>query len=269
MKPIIGITGANGFIGQSLIKYLTYRGIKVVVVVRDKSSIKDAAWFACVKPIEVDIFKDTINLKKEGVDVLLHLAWGQLDNYSSKEHYKYALDSRAFISHQIKNGLKHIAVSGTCQEYGIKFGPIKPSEETDPQTAYARAKVELYNKLNKLCKTNKVSLCWARIFYTYGEGQSEKQIMSKLKKAIDNKEKWFDMSMGDQLRDYLPVEKVSEKLSDLLLKKADGIFNIGSNKPISIRRLVTEYAEARGSSIKFRYGIYPYPEYESMAFWAG
>jgi len=47
------------------------------------------------------------------------------------------------------------------------------------------------------------------------------------------------MSGGEQLRDYLSVEEAARYLVSLALNKGDnGIVNICSGKPISIRRMV-------------------------------
>ena len=75
------------------------------------------------------------------------------------------------------------------------------------------------------------------------------------------------MSGGEQLRDYLPVEKAAEKLSNLYKSGKNGIFNVCSGKPISIRNLVESYIE-KESLILFlkKYGYYPYSVYEPMQF---
>jgi len=70
------------------------------------------------------------------------------------------------------------------------------------------------------------------------------------------------------LRDYLPVEEVAARLVALLEHPSfDGVVNICSGQPISVRRLVEEHVVAVGGSIWFNFGHYPYPDYEPMAFW--
>ena len=101
----------------------------------------------------------------------------------------------------------------------------------------------------------------------YGQGQNSKSILSLLDAAIDNGDTVFNMSGGEQLRDYLPIEAVAQQLSDLYDVKAEGTFNICSGQPISIRRLVEERVQKRGCDIKLNLGYYPYPDYEPMAFW--
>ena len=109
---------------------------------------------------------------------------------------------------------------------------------------------------------------WVRLFYTYGKGQSGNSILSQLQKALENADETFNMSGGEQLRDYLPVEKVAEKLADASFDdQLNGIINCCSGIPISIRNLVENYLKENNKHIKLNLGYYPYPDYEPMAFW--
>ena len=76
------------------------------------------------------------------------------------------------------------------------------------------------------------------------------------------------MSRGEQLRDYLPVPKVAKYLLDLATKIQDnGIVNICSGTPVSIRSLVESWIKDNTWSIDINLGYYSYPDYEPMAFW--
>ena len=106
------------------------------------------------------------------------------------------------------------------------------------------------------------------LFYIYGDGQSEESIYSQLKKSIQNSVKKFNMSEGEQIRDFLPIEKVSQHLINLaILNKNIGIVNVCSGKPISVHKLVKFWLEENNWSIELNLGYYPYPNYEPMDFW--
>ncbi|MCD4680088.1 MAG: hypothetical protein K8S00_06855 [Bacteroidales bacterium] len=76
------------------------------------------------------------------------------------------------------------------------------------------------------------------------------------------------MSGGEQLRDYLPVEKVAENIIKISMQdKIDGIINCCSGKPISIRNFVENYLEKANQNIELNLGYHPYPDWEPMAFW--
>ena len=90
-------------------------------------------------------------------------------------------------------------------------------------------------------------------------------LLSQLDSAINNN-KIFNMSGGEQLRDFLPIETVVEQIFELYVSKKKGAFNVCSGKPISIKELVENKIKERGSSIKLNLGYYPYPDYEPMQF---
>jgi nucleoside-diphosphate-sugar epimerase len=112
------------------------------------------------------------------------------------------------------------------------------------------------------------TLQWARLFYMHGPGQSSRSLLAQLDAAIDRGDKEFPMSGGEQLRDYLPVESVARSLAELLdCHNLQGIVNICSGSPISVRSLTENHIRRRGSNIKLCFGAFPYPAHEPFAFW--
>jgi dTDP-6-deoxy-L-talose 4-dehydrogenase (NAD+) len=102
----------------------------------------------------------------------------------------------------------------------------------------------------------------------YGKGQSPKSLFSQLDKAIEEGQETFNMSGGEQIRDYLPIEKVAEYIVRISLQnKVDGIINCCSGQPISVKELVKNYLAAKRKNIYLNLGYYPYPDYEPMRFW--
>ena len=266
-KKVI-VSGATGFIGQHLVPILLKDGYEVLAISRNQKRAEFLPWFKDVKFISYDFHSDQQITKVEGFRGLIHLAWQDLPNYDSSIHVKKNLPcSYRFIDSLIDKGVNQVLIAGTCFEYGLKSGAISSSSTTEPTTQYAIAKDTLRKKLTLLSFKKDFNLQWARIFYMFGKGQNSNSIISQLDFAIKNNQKVFHMSGGEQLRDYLPVEKASEKLSNLYKSGNKGIFNICSGKPISIRNLVESYIEKKNSNIIPKYGYYPYSVYEPMQFW--
>ena len=266
-KKVI-VSGATGFIGQHLIPILLKDGYEVLAISRNQKRAEFLPWFKDVKFISYDFHSDQQITKVEGFRGLIHLAWQDLPNYDSSIHVKKNLPcSYRFIDSLIDKGVNQVLIAGTCFEYGLKSGAISSSSTKEPTTQYAIAKDTLRKKLTLLSFKKDFNLQWARIFYMFGKGQNSNSIISQLDFAIKNNQKVFHMSGGEQLRDYLPVEKASEKLSNLYKSGNKGIFNICSGKPISIRNLVESYIEKKNSNIIPKYGYYPYSVYEPMQFW--
>ena len=103
----------------------------------------------------------------------------------------------------------------------------------------------------------------------YGEGQSKTSLMYLLDKAIQDKDKEFNMSGGEQLRDFLPIDEVVRNISLITKQNShlNQVVNCCSGKPISVKNLVEHYLEEKKYKIRLNLGFYPYPDYEPMRFW--
>ena len=139
---------------------------------------------------------------------------------------------------------------------------------TDPILSYALAKDSLRKYLELLSKTHLFNLQWARLFYIYGAGQHPRSLLNQLEDAIAMGSDRFPMSNGEQLRDFLSVEKATEKLVHLVSRPdITGTVNICSGIPVSVRRFVEDRLAERDSHLALDLGAYPYIDYEPMAFW--
>ncbi len=265
----VAVTGANGFIGKYVVEELNRRSINPVLIVRPSGKVPELYQKHTI--VSIDLKKSPANtFKMMGQpDVLIHLAWAGLPNYNSPHHLEEELPAQyQFLSDLVKCGLKNLVVTGTCFEYGMQSGQLKESLETKPNNPYGFAKDTLRCQLQGLQKIKPFNLTWARLFYLHGEGQSENSLLPQLKKAVQNGDKKFNMSGGEQLRDYLSVLKVAKYILDLATNSQDnGIVNICSGIPISVRSLVESWIKDNTWPININLGYYPYPDYEPMAFW--
>lgn len=266
------VTGASGFIGNYVIEQLFEKKHQVIATSFNEIKAKEKRWFKHVTYICHDIHLNTSeNLfeKFQKPDLVIHLGWGSLSNFKSQEHIDHILPSHyRFLKNLILNGLKDLTCIGTCLEYGMQEGCLSEDMPSNPTIAYPIAKYQLFKQLMLLKNDLNFSLKWVRLFYMYGKGQSEKSILSLLDKALENKEDVFNMSLGEQVRDYLPVEDVAKNIITFALqRKIEGIINCSSNQPISIKQLVENYLKQKQKNIKLNLGYYPYPDYEPFKFW--
>jgi nucleoside-diphosphate-sugar epimerase len=265
----VAVTGASGFIGHHVVEELERRGDSPSLVCRPGSTVPEAISLNQV------VWMDIADPPPDAYDrmgkpqVLIHLAWGGLPNYSSSHHLEQELPAqRTFLDGLLGAGLGSVAVTGTCLEYGMQSGALSEELPTAPVTAYGKAKDELRAHLERLQQRHPFNLTWARLFYLYGEGQAPGSLLPQLEGAIARGDVAFNMSGGEQLRDYLPVEEAAAYLVRLALNGRDnGAVNVCSGRPVSVRQLVEGVVAKHGSSIKLNLGSIPYPEYEPMAFW--
>lgn len=266
------ITGATGFIGNHVIETIlkTEKNISLTATSRSIDKAKKCSWFSKVNYIEFNLsYKSNFKKLFEGIDLLIHLAWNGLPHYDELFHFERNVpENYSFIKSAIEAGIKKLVVTGTCFEYGMVDGALSEDRMTNPTNPYGLAKDTLRKFIQELQKKHSFHYNWLRLFYTYGEGQSEKSFYSQLRNALAKGDESFNMSGGEQLRDFLKVEELASQIVKISVQeKFNGIVNCCSGRPISVRSLAETIIQESGRSIKLNLGYYPYPTFEPMAFW--
>jgi dTDP-6-deoxy-L-talose 4-dehydrogenase (NAD+) len=265
--PTIAVTGASGFIGRHVLTELGSRSISVAAVSR---TTPETTVLQGHRLVIADLGHPPADLFEQmgSPSTLVHLAWGGLPNFRSATHLDDELPlQRAFLHTMIDAGVRHVVVAGTCLEYGMQSGQLDEEMPACPVVSYAKAKDELRRGLELAVKRGQHELTWARLFYTYGAGQAPKSLYSQLRAAVARGDATIDMSGGEQVRDYLPVEEVASALVDLTLLPGCGVVNVCSGRPTTVRDLVESWITENQWPIEPRYGVLPYVDYEAMAFW--
>lgn len=266
----IAVTGASGFVGKHVLAALRTHDAEIYAVTRDASRLSNRI-DSSIRIVEMDIYRPAANAFEQlgCPDVLIHLAWDGLPNYKSLHHFETEMPRQYnFLKGLVESGLPSMLVTGTCFEYGMQSGKLSEDMLAQPNNPYGYAKNALRQQLQFLQSTRPFELTWARLFYMYGEGQAASSLYSQLKAAALRGDKLFNMSGGEQLRDYLPIEEVSKLIVDLCMHpNGAGLVNLCNGHPISIRRLVEGWVKTLEMDIELNLGHYPYPDYEPMAFW--
>ncbi|MBC7490417.1 MAG: NAD(P)-dependent oxidoreductase [Glaciimonas sp.] len=265
------VTGATGFVGRHVVNALLARGHSVVAIARDLKRAQEMPWFDRVEFIQCDLHENFQPLLQTEClpNAIMHLAWPGLPNYRDFFHISKNLPADlSFLEAAVKSGVPHLLVAGTCLEYGMQYGPLTEEMETAPTTPYGFAKDALRKALQLLQRERPFALQWMRLFYMYGEGQNKNSLLAQLDRAIEEGQAVFNMSAGDQLRDYLPIQEVAENFVFTLENpQIEGVINCCNGSPISVFDLVEQRCHTRASKIKLNRGYYPYPDYEPLAFW--
>jgi len=266
------VTGATGFIGQFVVERLLNLGHEVIATGRKcLAEVKKISLFSEVNYISKNLnhiennYHDFFN----NPDALIHLSWEGLPNYRALFHIEKNLYSNYnFIKNMAEHGLNNITIVGTCFEYGLQNGCLHENMVIKPVTSYGLAKDCLRRFVESLQETYQFSYKWVRLFYPFGPGQGEKSLFGQMTNVISKKSKEFNMSMGEQIRDYLPVETMAKYIVAISVQnKIDGVINCCSGKPISVRTFVENFFEQHDYPVKLNLGVYPYPDYEPLAFW--
>ena len=263
----VAVTGASGFLGRYVLRELArHRDVEVTAMTRRPLP---AGYAAREVAINLEGPPEDCYAQLGRPDVLIHLAWAGLPNYRSATHFEHQLGQQyGFLKSLIEAGLPSLLCTGTCFEYGMRAGELVETMRSDPQNPYGYAKDALRRQLEFLRIGRPFQLTWTRLFYMFGDGQPATSLYSLLMAAGRRGDSTFPMSLGEQLRDYLPVTDIARNIV-LLALYAPGseIVNICSGKPIAVRRLVEGWLAEQQWNMKLELGRYPYPDYEPLAFW--
>lgn len=266
------VTGATGFVGNYVINYLLKNNFHVIASSRNESSAKQKSWYKNVQFIPLNLNQLPNNLFNflNKPDCVINLAWQGLPNYNELFHFEVnTINHYNFIKNLINQGCKNILVTGTCFEYGKVEGEVEETNVTNPNTSYGLAKDTLRKYILELNKNFDFNFNWLRLFYVYGEGQSKNSLYSLVNSAIlENKTK-FDMSGGQQVRDFIRIERVAEIISTIVMHNLNcGIINCGSGNPTTVEAFVKNILKEKSSNMQLNLGTFPYNSYEPMSFWA-
>ncbi|GAB3012373.1 NAD(P)-dependent oxidoreductase [Niabella terrae] len=268
------VTGATGFIGRYVIAaLLRHPGVEVIATSLHPEKAACQPWKDQVlyKAFDIKGVEESPALFEyfERPDILIHLAWEGLPQYRLAHHLEVNLPlHRTFIRQLVTGGLKNVNITGTCFEYGMQEGRLSEDLPAQPDNPYAKAKNELRLYVEGLCGEKGLACKWLRLFYMFGPGQAAGSLISQLETALDSGDAVFNMSGGEQVRDFLPVEQVAAYIVAASLQtQVQGIINICSNHPVTVRQLVEDYLRQTGRTIRLNLGYYPYPDFEPMRFW--
>lgn len=209
----IFLTGGTGFIGSYVLKILLEQGgqIRALRFEGTKPHLK------IDKPVEwidgtLDADYDTI---LGGIDVVIHLAaYGvnPAQDIWSEAIYWNVTCLEKMLQSGLRNGVRRFVLAGSCFEYGLSAqnyeripvdAPLLPNKPYDASKAAATILAQAFARQNNL------ELAVLRPFQLFGEGESPNRLWPALKQAALEGED-FDMTPGDQLRDFIPVETVAE-----------------------------------------------------------
>jgi len=273
------IIGGNGYIGGNLRRLLIEQGHDVYYTTTSKHSYGNKILFLDIlKPGNgLENLKSFINLVADGIDAVYVMAWPFLDKYCDSRHLELVLPSMKQLHDTLKNEcrVKSIVYAGTCYEYGLMSGPLAETLKCSPVSEYARAKLELCQYvLPVIADESEPSVKWLRIFYPFGLNQRGSSLLPSLKRALEHRQPVFKMSKGDQVRDFIRIERLLELFIELGLGDgiASGIYNCGSGIPVRlisfVKSFIKRFQQGHGYGIELDNNAYPYRSDEPFSFWA-
>lgn len=263
------VTGARGFVGAAVMRTLLEQGVETAALVspgKPAERLHDfEGQFTRIEGRLGDVPALRPELEAFKPDACIHLAW-----YAEPGKYLYAPEnvpvmqqSLTFLQTLIDIGCQQFVGVGTCAEYDTDVGFLREDGPTKPATIYAACKLSMCLIGQHMAEAAGVNFAWGRLLYLYGEQEDSRRLVPALIQSL-RAQKPFDATAGEQVRDYLHVSDVASALVTLAQQKAQGVFNISSGTPITMRQLMETIGEIVGGRDLIRFGAIPYRQWEPM-----
>lgn len=265
------ISGCNGALGQALVEYILQHTTHHVIGFgrADATTISIHSPRFTYTSVSIEAATQHWPNAFNQASVLIDLAWQDLNDYRNPSHLNTQVEChKAFIKQCLQHGITHISVAGTCYEYGLLEGELHEDLNCNPQLPYPKAKHELMKSLELLKQRYTFTWVWPRIFYVFGAVKGRTNFYTALIQAIQSGAATFNMSGGEQIRDFLTPETLATYMAQCSLQNTvTGPINLCSGKPVKLIDKVKDLLKSQHSTLQLNTGVYPYPDYEPMQCW--
>lgn len=252
------VTGANGFIGSSLIKKLINHGIKVIAIdiSFETPRFPDSP---LVTKIESSVDQSLVNkIPGSEYDAFYHLAWKgvngteKADPTIQLENIQMAIDC-AYTCKQLC--VKKLLCAGTVAENATFSLPRLT--QTYGGMMYGVAKHACKLIVENYCKNIGLSSVWMQFSNIYGVGNKTGNLVSyTLGELLAGK----DASFGPALQpyDFIYVDDLIEAVYRLgANNKNKTFYYIGSGSPRILKDYLIRIGELTGNTDKIKIGVRP------------
>lgn len=258
------VTGANGYLGQGIVKAILDSGNQVIA-----TDFKTDYIDARAKLVPCNLFKvDDPFAFFEEPDAVLHLTWRDGFVHYSNVHIDDLPRHYKFLKLLTESGIQQIAVMGSMHEIGFFEGSINENTPCHPTTPYGIGKNALRDLTQMICKQKNVVFQWLRGYYIVGNSQYGSSIFSKITSAVAEGKKEFPFTLGQNQYDFIDYPDFCNQVAASVGQRHEqGIINICSGRPEKLADRVERFIKENGYDIKLQYGVFPDRPYDSKAIW--
>lgn len=273
MKRAI-ITGATGFVGSNLCKYLVENNWDVSIISRsstDYTNIKSLLDRIRLFEYDGNIGKLINFFNENKADVVFHLA-----SLFVAEHEPSQINM--LIDSNIKFGLHVLEAmkeSNTMQliNTGTSWQHYQ-TNEYNPVNLYAATKQAFESLIKYYVDAKYIRCITLKLFDTYGETDTRPKLINLLNKFADENIK-LNMSPGEQVLDLVHINDVVKafvKAYEILTSNCAIDFDqfaVASGKKIRLKDLIKIYEKVTSKKINVCWGGRDYRKREVMELWSG
>ena len=256
MKTVI-VTGANGFIGSSLIKVLIENGVSVIAV-----DISFAHSHLPKSPL-IRIIESSVDMELEQkigkgeYDAFYHLAWRGVNGSEKADPYIQLDNIRMGIDcvNICRNlDVKRLLCAGTVAENGVYS--LSDLSKTGGGMMYGVAKHACHLMLEDYCKNIGLPFVWMQFSNIYGIGNKTGNLVSyTLQEILNDRDATFGPAL--QPYDFIYVDDLINAVYNLGSKdKLDKTFYyIGSGCPMLLKDFLYRIGELVDNTDRIKVGM--------------
>lgn len=248
--PLVLVTGAKGFIGRNLSRWLNRHGAQVIGLGHGAINAEQLTQNGLADWVNGDIDHANLQLlaRRHGVpDAIYHLAGGSNVGRSVEnplEDFNRTVVTAAHLFEWVRLECPRVAITiaSSAAVYGQGYhGPIPEPSKLGPYSPYGAHKAMMEQLAKSYAENYGLRLAACRLFSVYGPGLEKQLIYDlcvKCHRAIALGERQLELfGTGQEIRDWIHVDDVCQLLS-LASSQASRdfpIINGGSGEGVAVR----------------------------------
>lgn len=248
MKKIL-ITGASGLLGKAVLRQLKKHTEYEIYAVTTNVKHLEKYTYTHVLACDLTIEEQRKNLLESiRPDILIHLAWNQLDASFRMSHTNllWLNISTSLLYLFEQSGGKRFLFAGSSSEYDGTEGVFDESVDVTPSSLYGLCKKTFNEFACEYCKSRQIEYIGMRLFTIYSAEDPHKfgAIPSSIHTLASSKK--LICNNPNTTRDYIFVEDAATVILQLIEHSFTGIVNVASGEAQTMQSIFYCIGEAMG-----------------------
>lgn len=262
MKKAI-VTGANGFIGSAVVKYLSGQSVEVLALCHNGHCDKvDGLPLVTIGSMELENMQVVCEaVPQDDYDVFYHFAWkgaagvARADTRLQLDNVQWTVDA---LETAHKLGCKRFVGAGSIMEYEAIAEHQTQGHKPGLGTIYGGGKLVAHIMSQAIAAKLGIEFLWGEITNAYGVGElSPRMVNTTLRKCIRGESPQF--TAGTQNYDFVYIDDVARAF--YLIGEHGKPFHeylIGSSTARALKEFLLEMKSSVAPKLSFSFGELPF-----------